>query len=373
MDNVHCMADAAERRRTQNRLAQRKSRGIVGIEKKRRIGNNAILQTPQEPNGTFRAPSQSTPTVDNNGDFLMDSLPSFEGALTIPGGAFPPNEIPIASTQPEPVEDFDLDAIDQFLYQSNTNFCSLLSDSLPVQSSLAGTNFPQSKSPDTASPKIPSNSAESDHSKLFCRHGDSRRLPLCRRTSDSNIRPESPGPELEIPQSHNDDTVLELITSARSDKGWISTLHIAAQKGNERIVRVVLLRGNMDANKQDSDGRTPLIHAIIENHDSVVRLLLSHGARIGVYDCDGRSALHWAVLHRRLGILQQLLDHRAKYESSLDLDVYDNSGWTPLHMSVNRAFEAGILLLLQEGADIDAKAHKCPHTGKVVPLTDRQR
>jgi ankyrin repeat protein len=129
----------------------------------------------------------------------------------------------------------------------------------------------------------------------------------------------------------------------------------------------------MDVNNQDSDGRTPLIHAIIENHDSVVRLLLSHGARIGVYDREGRSGLHWAVLHRRFGILQHLLDHRAKYERSLDLDAYDNAGWTPLHMSVDRAFEAGVLMLLQGGADVNAKAHKCPYTGNVVPLMDRQR
>ncbi|KAJ5520977.1 hypothetical protein N7463_001430 [Penicillium fimorum] len=365
MDNVQFMTNTAERRRTQNRLAQRKYR-----EKKRRAANNAILQTPQDPNETFRAPSQSTPTDNNNGAFLMDPLPSFQDAFTRPGGGFPPNEISIASTQPGPVDDFDLDAIDQFLYHTNTDF-SFLSDPLPVQSSLTGANSTRSKSPDPASPKIPSNSSENDHSRLPSRHGDSHRPPLYRRTSDSNIRPESPGPQL--PQSHNDDTVLELITSARNDKGWISTLHIAAQKGNERIVRVLLLRGNMDANKQDSDGRTPLIHAIIENHDSVVHLLLSNGARIGVYDCDGRSALHWAVLHRRLGILQQLLDHRAKYESSLDLDAYDNAGWTPLHISVYRAFEAGILMLLQEGADIDAKAQKCLYTGNVVPLMDRQR
>ncbi|KAJ5371707.1 hypothetical protein N7517_003713 [Penicillium concentricum] len=364
--NVQFMADTAERRRTQNRLAQRKFR-----EKRRRVANNAVLETPQDASGTFRAPLQSTPTANNNGDFPMESLPLFASALTRPGGAFPPSETSIASTQPGPVEHFNLDAIDQFLYQTNNDFSFLLSDPMPVQPSLTGTNSTQSKSPDPASPRTPSNSAENDHARLLSRHGDSPRPMLYRRTSDSDIRPESPGPQL--PKSHNDDTVLELITSARSDKGWIGTLHIAAQKGHERIVRVLLLRGNMDANKQDSDGRTPLIHAIIENHDSVVRLLLSHGARIGVYDCDGRSALHWAVLYRRFGILQQLLEHRAKYECSLDLDAYDNAGWTPLHMSVDRAFEAGILMLLQEGADIDAKAQKCPYTGMIVPLMDGQR
>lgn len=92
-----------------------------------------------------------------------------------------------------------------------------------------------------------------------------------------------------------------------------------------------------------------------------------------MYDREGRSGLHWAVLHRRLGILQHLLDHRAKYERSLVLDAYDNAGWTPLHMSVDRAFETGVVMLLQGGADINAKAHKCPYMGNVMPPMDRQR
>ncbi|KAJ5189915.1 Bicupin oxalate decarboxylase/oxidase [Penicillium cf. griseofulvum] len=380
--NAQFMSDTAERRRTQNRLAQRKFRGkwpfaiarvdslLIGIattEKKRRVAGSAVLQASHTQNGAFRAPSQST--LANNGDFSLNSLSSFPSA---PGltGSLSPNEIPIASTEPGPVENFDMDAIDQFLYEMNNDFL-FFSDSVPVQSSLTGPNLTQSKTLNAASPNTSSNNITNNNSKLLSRPADSPRLPLHRRTSESDIRPESPGPQL--PKSPSDDTVLELITSARSDKGWIGTLHIAAQKGHERIVRILLLRGNMDANKQDSDGRTPLIHAIIENHHSVVRLLLSHGARLGVYDCDGRSALHWAVLHRRLEILQQLLDHRAKYEPSLDLDVYDNAGWTPLHMCVDRAFEAGILMLLQEGADIDAKAQKCPYTGMIVPLMDGQR
>jgi ankyrin repeat protein len=135
---------------------------------------------------------------------------------------------------------------------------------------------------------------------------------------------------------------------------------------------MLLLRSNSDVNKQDSDGRTPLMHAIIENHKPVVGLLLSHGAIIGLSDCDGRIALGWAVLCQRTGILQILLEHRAKYERSLDIDAPDNKGWTPLHISVTEAFEDGILVLLQKGADINAIAHKCPYIGRVMPSVDRQ-
>lgn len=335
--------------------------GIVIIEKKkRRVTENAVA-TPQDP-------SQSRSTANNNRNVSINSLPSFASAIPTLAGDLSPDEIPIARTYSGPVDNFDLDAIDQFLYQTNHDFSFTLSDQLPVQSSATQPNITQSNSPGPGPRKAPLSSTTSDNSGSISQSGDSHSLPLPHITSASDIRPESLGPQ--PTQSPKYDTVLELITSARDDKGWIGTLHIAAQKGHERIVRVLLLQGNIDANSQDSDGRTPLIHAVIENHDSVVCLLLSHGARIGVYDCDGRSALHWAVLHRRLEILKQLLEHRANHEPDLDIDVYDNYSWTPLHMSVDRAFEAGILMLLQEGADINAKAHKCPYTGTILPLMD---
>ncbi|KKK14868.1 hypothetical protein P175DRAFT_0498835 [Aspergillus ochraceoroseus IBT 24754] len=166
------------------------------------------------------------------------------------------------------------------------------------------------------------------------------------------------------------DTLFDLITSAQSDKGWLSTLHIAAQKGHDRIIAVLLKQGNMDPNKQDSDGRTPLVHAVVEGHEPVVKLLLEHGARIGIPDCDGRSAVHWAVLHRREDILRVLMTHRAEHEPDVDINAYDNYDWTPLHMAVNRGVESVVVLLIECGANMDAMAKKCPFSGTVMPLID---
>ncbi|KAJ5715210.1 uncharacterized protein N7483_012391 [Penicillium malachiteum] len=361
--NIRFVSNTEDRRRVQNRLAQRKSR-----ERRRRIADNAALETPEDPNGAFRVPSKSTSTV-QIGDFPINSLTSFTNSHPRVTGALSPNEIPIVSTEPEPIDNFNLLDIKQLWDQINHDLSFPPSNVPPVQPSLAPANFIHSKSPGPSSRRTSSNNTSSSYSSSHSRSGDSP--PVYRRTSEPNILPESPHPQL--PQSRNNDRILGLITSARVDKGWMRMLHIAAQKGHERIVQVLLLSGNIDVNQQDSDGRTPLIHAIIENHDSVVRVLLSHGARIGVYDRDGRSALHWAVLYQRREIFQQLLEHRAKYELSLDLDAYDNDGWTPLHMSVDRAFETGVLMLLQGGADINAKVHKYPYTGNAVPLMDQQR
>ena len=142
---------------------------------------------------------------------------------------------------------------------------------------------------------------------------------------------------------------------ASGKAGWLSPLHIAAQKGHERIVRV-LLQHNIDCNEKDSDGLTPLIHATVGGYQDVVSSLLSHEARISKVDGQRRSALHWAVIHRHEVLLKMLLSHCIG-EGTL-VDGYDNNGRTPLHIAVDMDFEAGVQILLQSGANVHYRARK---------------
>ena len=145
-------------------------------------------------------------------------------------------------------------------------------------------------------------------------------------------------------------------SSGKIAGGWLSPLHIAAQKGHNRIARI-LLQHIIDCNEKDSDGLTPLMLAVIGGHEDVVRSLLSYGARIG--DVDGQqrpSALHWAVLHRRETLLRVLLNHCVD-ERAL-VDSYDDFGRTPLHIAIDTDFETGVLILLQFGANPQYKACK---------------
>ena len=137
--------------------------------------------------------------------------------------------------------------------------------------------------------------------------------------------------------------------------GWLSALHIAAQKGHDRIARA-LLQHHAECNVKDSDGFTPLIYAVIGGYKDVVGVLLSHGARIEATDDQRRSALHWAVVHRREVLLKVLLECCARTRAPLD--GYDNNGRTALHLAVETDFEAGVRLLLQFGANIHHKARK---------------
>ncbi|OAA46033.1 ankyrin repeat protein [Cordyceps fumosorosea ARSEF 2679] len=169
--------------------------------------------------------------------------------------------------------------------------------------------------------------------------------------------------ELEGAANENEDD------SAQCGKGWISTIHIAVQSGNERILGMLLRHDTEGISCLDSNGRTPLFHGAIQDNEPVVRMLLAHGARIGVLDKEGRSPLHWAVLYRRLEVLRTLLEHWNKRErNTFDIDAHDHVGWTPLHLAVERRFEAGVSLLMQSGANIKVRANICPHTGKPIPF-----
>ncbi|KAI0188555.1 ankyrin repeat-containing domain protein [Astrocystis sublimbata] len=147
---------------------------------------------------------------------------------------------------------------------------------------------------------------------------------------------------------------------------WQSALHIAAQNGHERILSALIGR-DVDCNEKDSDGRTALVHAVVQDHEAIALVLLGHGARVDETDRQQRSPLHYAVLHQRENMLKLLLQHYKNDPHRFDVNAVDESGWTPLHIAIHKGFEAGVDMLLQCGADIHKKARFCPFTAKVAP------
>ncbi|EQB57533.1 hypothetical protein CGLO_02322 [Colletotrichum gloeosporioides Cg-14] len=153
---------------------------------------------------------------------------------------------------------------------------------------------------------------------------------------------------------------------------YLGVLHIAAQKGHDRIIQMLLSHHGMDCNAPDSEGRTPLMHAVVAGHAPVVRALLTAGARCDVVDNRQRSVLHLAVLHRREQVLRMLLAEIG--QGAVDgvhpiglgearlaclLDAYDADGNTPLHLAVTEGFEAGVVMLVRSGSDLEVEARRC--------------
>lgn len=140
-----------------------------------------------------------------------------------------------------------------------------------------------------------------------------------------------------------------------SDRAGMSALHWAVLNGHETCVRFLLERG-CDIDRLNNGLNTPFLLACCRGHDSVARLLLDKGADLfarNLRDCD---AVIMAVVygHATKGLpwVLQLLTARG-----LDLNgAHDHkTRGTPLHLCAERNLARPVRMLVDSGADVNAK------------------
>jgi ankyrin repeat protein len=104
-------------------------------------------------------------------------------------------------------------------------------------------------------------------------------------------------------------------------------LHVAATKGDTKIVQLFLSLKEIDVDAQDSNRWSPLHCAADSGHIETILALLEHKANINACDGTGATPIFLALNKENinLGVIRTLLLHDAK------LNVIDSCDRTPLH------------------------------------------
>ena len=133
---------------------------------------------------------------------------------------------------------------------------------------------------------------------------------------------------------------------ARRDCGE-TPLHVAARKGNLRMVRRLLDLG-ADPDAVDEHGSRPVQFAAAGHSGAVVRCLLeAAGQNVDLADNYGATPLHDAAELNRAECVEVLL------EMGADVSVVDATGCTPLLVALHcRGNEASVHRILHLGASI---------------------
>ncbi|KAJ5493989.1 hypothetical protein N7463_010076 [Penicillium fimorum] len=130
-------------------------------------------------------------------------------------------------------------------------------------------------------------------------------------------------------------------------------LSLAATKGHEIVVSLLLETGKVDVESKDSNGRTPLSLAATYGHDTVVSLLLEAGkVDIESKDSTGRTPLSWAAGFGHYNVVSLLLE-----TGKVDPEPKDSNGRTPLSWaSASRFWGSAIISLLLETGKVDIES-----------------
>ncbi|XP_018618490.2 inversin isoform X3 [Scleropages formosus] len=174
----------------------------------------------------------------------------------------------------------------------------------------------------------------------------------------------------------------------KADRSKRTALHLAAQKGNVRFLKLLLSR-RADWLQKDLEEMTPLhlatrhrspkclalllkhmapgevdtqdknktaLHwSAFYNHPEHVKLLIKHDSNIGIPDIEGKIPLHWATHNKDPNATQTVrcILEAAPTESLLNWQDYE--GRTPLHFAVADGNEAVVEVLTSyEGCSVTA-------------------
>ena len=127
-----------------------------------------------------------------------------------------------------------------------------------------------------------------------------------------------------------------------------SPLHVAARKGQHRVVSTLIARGDVNINLRDSYGNTTLHLAIYREHEQTTRLIIGcEKADVNAKNDDGDTPLRIAARTGQEWIVQMLLDAKA------DVNAQNEEGGTALHKAAIWGYPTVARLLIKSEAKVN--------------------
>lgn len=127
-------------------------------------------------------------------------------------------------------------------------------------------------------------------------------------------------------------------------------VHDAALQGNRELVFALIAKDPTMLEIRDDIGASPLWYAASHGHIELARDLVAAGAEVTVATRDGLTPLHWAALRGFHDVCLLLLDNGADVNARSVVQAN-----TPLHEVWNNGGQPEIAaLLISRGAEIDA-------------------
>ena len=129
-----------------------------------------------------------------------------------------------------------------------------------------------------------------------------------------------------------------------------NNLMVAASKGFDSEIERLLLEG-ADINAESSEGATPLVFAVANNHLSSVLILLTHNPEVNKMTSNNETPLIIAVRNRNAEIAEILI------RGGAEVDRSDGNGATPIHYATLEGSFNLVDILLYYDARSDLKAN----------------
>ncbi|XP_045427282.1 ankyrin repeat and SAM domain-containing protein 3 isoform X3 [Pipistrellus kuhlii] len=126
-------------------------------------------------------------------------------------------------------------------------------------------------------------------------------------------------------------------------------LHTAASIGQYEVVKECVQRREVDLNKKNGGGWTPLMYASYIGHDTIVHLLLEAGVSVNVPTPEGQTPLMLASSCGNESIAYFLLQQGA------ELEMKDIQGWTALFHCTSAGHQQMVKFLLDSGANANVR------------------